>query len=692
MSQITTQTLSPVMPNTESVSTLPKREQKSARKVAQYLWDQYQKGIQARLPHFRRWISVLSILRGIHWFELTKTGLWREMVLGDTMYPKVPILRPRYRWELGRLNSSSIGVTATPRTGHSQDAFFHALRAEAILGQWIEEENINDMDDRANQRLLTYGLIAYHPHIDAMGQTVNIRALPGSQLFPVPCDAASWAEADGIMHASVVAPEWLEMQDALLAAQRKDRGGDGGFKRMARAAQTQGASFSDLLPTMGLPGAPSSEAKGALGISVWMKPNPQRPYGEFMFMLNDEIYRYWAQPEEGVPDALPGGKIPLYPLHYDPEPEDFWGESFCGQLIAPQLEANRQMRSVLISAKRNKPLTFVDTMMMDSKDAGDEDAPFISFSQRDSFSPRPPAYSVGAPGVNRDTMIIMDSVNAQADVAAAHDSEIIKGKAEGRVEGGPATNMLNVNAQIPLQSVLDRKFRVFKQLYPVVLQMLEQVWPAEKKVQAVGDRNFGREYLIQKGQFPKTDQVVLTPLPMVAGGRNTMLQMLMAMRQMPGPDKGFELSSREFRKSLKLLHMSPPGIPVTDPVEDRIRHRIKLLVNDGQTPATAPVDMAGAMIQAQQATEDHKTAVELLRETILDPGFPAYSTKVQAVLLREQKWHGERIDRGMYAPDQFDTDVVEADAALAEDLLHAAEQDMDTNEGIFSMNDVAIGA
>jgi len=63
------------MPNTDSVASLPRKNRRSARKLAEFITEQYRLGLDLRAPHAVSWIKVKSIMRNVHYFKI-RNGVW----------------------------------------------------------------------------------------------------------------------------------------------------------------------------------------------------------------------------------------------------------------------------------------------------------------------------------------------------------------------------------------------------------------------------------------------------------------------------------------------------------------------------------------------------------------------------------------------------------------------------------------
>ena len=669
------------MPNVDSPAGLEKKDRRSAKELARFIEEHYQGGLDKRRAHATNWLSLMSIMRNIHYFKI-KGGQWLPLrkKAGEIRAVR-KLMKPRYRWEMGRLVSNQIGVTVTPKIGQGENAFLYAERAKGIMPDWLEEADIPGFFDTASQLLLYFGLVGYYRYIDEFHKQVRLEPIGGPELFPVPYDAPSFEKADGIMRVNMVSKQWLEMQDEALAARLDGKP----FRRMAEKATNQSISLSTDFSGIGSVDNYGGRMSGATVKTVWMKVSPVYPQGAWMFFVEDELFRIKLNEDErGKP--LFNGKIPIEPVYYTKRPDDFWGDGFCEDMISEQLEANRQLTDIVINARRNRAFTIIDGEAIDPKDVQDSLKALI-VTRGGSFDQRVPVAHFPAASLSKDVGAILGLVEQGADKAVGYESGILLGRQEGRTEGGPATNLLNTNAQQPLQPVLDRIFRAFKRTYPEVLDMLRTVWPDEKLVKSPGE--LGREMLIRREDVPSSERVSMSPNPLVPGGRNAMLQLLLQLRQTPSDDgKGFEVSSAEMRRSLRIMNLNPPGLELVDEVEQRINVRIGLLINDGKAPAIQPATLETA---GELRFEEHQKAVELLKAAILDPGYRFFGPKVKQALLTEMEFHGTFLASGFNHPLKFDDDVEDEDARLSERELDSAEQDLGSLDAHMSLGGVPVG-
>jgi hypothetical protein len=600
-------------------------------------------------------------------------------------------MKPKYRLELGRLNANEIGVTATPRIGEGARRFYMANRAQAIMSDWADQIDLQDIYDEQNQHLLYYGMVGLHLYKDELRRQATIEPVPGPQLFPLPFDSTNPRKLDGLMRVQVVTRQWLELQDEILAAKL----GHEDFPHMAQEAGQYFRGLGDSLVGLTSLDDPTSSLEGAVLINFWLNPTERNPSGQHGVIVNDRMYRYVSgYDNEGRSLALLGGnqdgqigKIPIEIIYHTKVSDDFWGYGFCESLIALQRERNRQLSNVIKSAQQNKPFFGYDPNSVDPKDILDSDSILLPIRNATQDN-KPPFWHFPAQAVSRDVGAILNIVSAFTDQAANHESGVLFGRQEGRTEGGPATERLHVNANTPLQTVVQRVERAWSKVFPLALDLLKDMWPDEKVVRTTGRLTLGREIRIKKEDVPWSNEVELTPNPMFAGGRDALLQLLFALRNMPADDgQGPELKSHEFRNALRKMGINIPGLDLHSKEVARNYDRIELLIGDGQTPQIPP---ASEEKMPELAMEQHNLAISLLKEKMLDISFAFMSPQVRNALFEQIKFHRAMVDPT--PPDQFDDDIERADGQQQEAILKAGEDDLSAFEGQFTVDGIPIGA
>lgn len=281
-------------------------------------------------------------------------------------------------------------------------------------------------------------------------------------------------------------------------------------------------------------------------------------------------------------------------------------------------------------------------------------------------------------------MALLELSQRFADQAIGLRSGIVFGQQEGRTESGPATTLLAQNAMASLIPTMKRLERVWKKTYTGVLDMLHLAWPEEKTIKVVGSGNVGRELKVLRKDLPWSHQVIVSPRPMLPGGINTLASILFQLRTMPGPDgkPGTEVSSAEFRRGLQEMNLLPPGLVLADKPSSRIENRINQLIGDTQKSFIQPSDPSDRTDRL--VMENHRVAVDMLRNTILDDAWETYSSKVRAALVTQLRFHRQYLIGTATQPSQFDDDIDQVEATQQEAFMAAAEADLDTEEGNFT--------
>jgi hypothetical protein len=672
------------IPSTDAVAELPRETRKEASRIAKFYYEQYRQAMSMRRPHALNWIKVLSILSGIHYFKISEGGQWIPLKKRDPRQIRafVPVLKPMMRWEHGRLSANQIGVTATPLTGRGAESFYDSQLAQDTLTGWLHEINVQAIDDLCNQYLTTYGGYALHVERSLFDRQAQLRVFPFCDLFPIPFDARTWDEMEGIGRVTTVSEGWLQTQDELY----RKRHGKEPERPMAKVARGM-----STMPTWNYSGFGSnlswgSSFRGATAIWIWRKPGElTNGLGEHGFMLDDELHGFasYETPKH----------LPLYPVYYIKEPHDWWPSGFAEQIVPMQREINRQVTVALESGVINRGIVGFNSELIDANAIQDSVTGLVPFKQPGPEDKIPPLVKVDASPVGREIGGLIALMQDFARSAVGYDSGIIFGQQEGRTEGGPATSMLHTNAQAPLVPVLERKQSAYGRAYYDALDVIREVWPEEKKVKLIGPDNLARERLIARNKLPTSDNVLLTPLPMLPNGRMGMFQMLLALRNQPveaGEQRIVQV--HELRRCLHTLGLAPPGLDLFDKRERRIAWRIAQLINDGQQPAIAP---AGQRSDDMQGAEAHDLAVKMLQEVVLDPAFNLYAPPVRKALLAEMQFHVGRLPgvaaSGALRVDAFDDDDLRMDARQAENALEAMENDPNSLAGQFSPGGIPIG-
>lgn len=674
---------SPGVPVTATeTASLPRQKKRSLHELAQYFHQQYDQGCVYRHRKHLAFMFIQSYLRMIHFFGVTRYGQWQPIPPEkDKIRAAVPVMLPMYQHILGILNSNQIGVTVTPlattSTGYRDKA-----RAEAAILGWQHEADFISTFDRANQFLLSEGTVGLYREIDFFDKTVRVRALPGSQIFPIPFDATDPSEVHGYMLVGIVTKGWLELQDEILEAAT----GKPASPSMASRAGRMDVGMSARFPYFS--GPANGVIDGAVVRTVLMKPSPTAPNGEYFFMIGSEIVRYMGEGHGDVSLIFDQKRTPLELVHYAKTPNEFLGIGPCEMLINAQRNRDFMRTKQLRRLSRQNGVTIYDSDAIQASQFQDEDNAFIPFTgnKLTDRSSRP-VYHVPAAPLERDTVIFDQIMAGDADASVGFRSGIIFGQQEGRTESGPATSLLAQNAMATLQPALSRLNVALDRTYEGVLDMLHRAWPLEKRVRIIDPDHMGREITFdQQHPLPWSSQVLIQSSPLLAGGVNAQLSMLFQLRQMPGPDgvQGTEISSREFRAALAKLNRLPRGLDLGDRASARIRTRINQLIGDTQRPAVPPSDPGNP--NDRMVFENHRMAVEMYAEAILDDSFPMYAPPVQQALMMQLQFHRDRLmNAGVQHPQGFDDDVEKMLSSQIEQYASAAEADPFSAEGTFAL-------
>ena len=670
------------------IASLAREDRLSATKIRDFVIEQYHKGQALRRRHAIAWVMVQSYLRHMHFFTIdTTTGYWRPIPPEEgKIRVAVPLMLPMFRHTLGFFNSNDLGVSTIPVSSSVENPADKADRTQSAINGWIEETDFFNTFDRGNQFLLSEGTVAYYRYMDFFRQNVFVRALGGSQVFPIPFDSTDPSEDSGVIIASVVSKGWLELQDKLFEAET----GEKPTRWMADKAASRAASMTLSQPFMG--GQFGNRIEGALTLTCFMKETEDRPGGQYMFIVDDEMFRYASGDETTrIVGRTHDGrmKLPVEYAHFDKNPNDWLGNSLCESLIAMQAAKDRARSLLERSSRYNRAFTVFDNRVVEPKDIQNEDTAFIpgNFSQLSGLNVKQPLFHVPASQVGRDTVSVLQLQDFDADRAAGFRSGIAFGQQEGRTESGPATSLLSQNAMASLAPAMARQALALKRTYEGVLDMARIVWPKDKRMRVVGPDQMGREVRFRdpSKDVPWSDESIIRARPLLPGGRQTQLNVLFQLRGIPGQDgvNGSMVKDREFRKSLREMNALPPGIDLGDMPESRIRARINRLIGDGRIPRAEPSRVGDT--QDRFVRENHRVAVEMYNEAILDDSFETFSDRVKQSLLMQAEFHRHWIAGP--DPNAFDDGVTQLQSLKAEQFLSADEADLFSATGDFNLDE-----
>ncbi len=668
------------LPNTDTVASLRREDSRNATTIAKWYFDQFKNAVELRRQHAIRWTQTLSIMNGCHYFFIDHYGNYHKLSKQnpDQVWAVVPVLDPFYRWEHGRLSANKLGITASPITGTQAASFYQTALAQDAMTHWIDEVRLPEFHDGFMQNLITYGMVGLYAEKVPFRQQAYLRGFPQSDLFPIPYDARNWEEADGVARAVTVSKDWLEMQDEMFVR----RNGFQPPRRMSKLSSSMTVWWNSRFLSFGSNIAPGSKFDGATAIWIWRKPTEINPLGEHLFMIEDELFGYVSgrTPDGGLL-ALQNGDLPIYPVYYVKKPHDWWGYSFCSGLVPMQLEANRQLSTLIESQQINRGFLGYNSDLVKAADIQSSITGLVPFSAPGPEDRTGPFVTVPPANVGRDIGPMLEIVENYAKKAAAYESEILTGQQEGRTDSAGATQLLNANAQAPLQPVLDRTWRGYAYAYRDVYQHIRAVWPQQKRLQISGQDGFFRSLILDRNQLASSDVVMLTPTPMMVNGRNGAIQLMLSLRQMQGDDGQPIVSAAEVRQSLMMLNMAPLGMKPFDEATQRIRWRVQQLINDGQTPAIPDASQESEL--SGLLYENHRKAIEIILEAMLNPASAAYSPQVKGALLQELKFHQQHLTQNVREVDNFDTDGMEWTARQTDNALYDAELNPETTAGKF---------
>jgi hypothetical protein len=667
------------------VASLEKRDKVSTKRIAQYLYEQYEAGLGRRKQHAIMWIMVRSILRKIHYFKVDGNGSYVPIPPTPGKPRAVtPVLVPARKRMLGFLENNPVGVTSIPLTG-SSDSIQKANRARDYLNGWVDDVNFKETRSRCFRYLLDEGMYGLLPYRDEFRQNVFPRPIPGSQLFPVPHDASHPDELSWLIWAQMVPKAWLEQEDS----EYEKKTGKPPTRRMQDKVGTFGAGMSVGLPGIGHNLGAKGKFNGAIALTAWQRKTPDLPHGQYVFMLGNEMFRHMVGPE--TERVMPGGEIPVSIAYWDKDESDFWGYGFSGGLVPMQLAMDRQMTTLETSARRNHSFIAVNTQAVNVSDLQDDENQVIQFNESAMATKTAPIFHFPAKQTGRDVGHVVALAKEFADDAAGFRSGIAFGQQEGRTEGGPATTLLAQNAMAPLVPSIEQVDRSLTGLYEKVLSLLPTVWPEEKFLRlAEGPGRTGRIIRADRNDVPSPGEVMISSRPMVPGGRNALLNILFSLTKVPGPDGklGTELSPGELRRSLSELGVMPPGIDMANRPAARIETRINMLVGDGQKPLMRPSEPGNT--NDRLVAENHRLSVEMIKDVILDESrWFSFGQQVQAVLIQQMRFHMSFMHGGTTQPNDFDNDMERQEMDQTEQFMAASEADPETPEGIFQS---ALGA
>lgn len=668
------------IPSGQSLADQPEDVRADAKLIADWTIAHVQNARAERDWLERLWIRVESYMLGFHFFELDATGQWRSTPLkeGEVRATR-QLMRSKFRRELGRFTENVLTVQALAASPNNPQSFYKARRAELIINAWQEETQFADTyEDWASQQL-HYGLSALHYYKDPRSQQVLSEAWSAVELYPIPWDARKDNQLQGLCRSKPMSKAWIEEFLGPIAAQKA------GKMRVGRRA-------GNFLSGAGVGGKTTDEQAGQV-TWVWILPTSRTQNGQHYILVEDEMFAYVdkADPDNGIEPPLRNGRFPVQLSRYSKQQDNWYGMGLLPTLIGAQAEADRQMSTIVRSSALSSGMLFINEAVLNMADVQDADQTVIAYDEG-AYDAHEEFFRVIPPiPVSRDVGAVLALSTENADLAAGHESDIIRGKAEGRVESGPAARLLNVNAQAPIAPVLGTMYRGLRQHYGDVLDMTGEVWPDEKLVRVVGRYDVVDEMMIRREEVPASADVVFRPAPLLPAGRTEMFNLLLQLRQTPADDGKPEISSAEFRRGLAAIGMSPPGLELASAKDQRIRQRVGELFGDGKTPGASFSD---AVSEVSLKLEDPDALGAALIDFMLQPGFNSVaSPQVQAAFLQALQLVRTLKLGDPSATQGFDDnlDIRAHDALKSEEFLDAAEQNPETLDGQMVVDGLPLG-
>ncbi len=659
------------VPDSSEVPSLDAEVRDNAKKMAEWTLGHIENSFANRQHLERLWIRVMSYMAGFHFFEVTTTGMWRSKPVKDgEIRATVPLMRSIQRRELGRLTENILTVKGLPTTTRNPRAAFNARRGELMVNAWQEEIDFADTFEDFCNDMIHFGVAGLHSYIDHDRQQVFSESWSAWEMHPIPWNATKDSELYGLARVKNMTKSWIEEHFGAKAAAKAGRDAS----TLQLGSMTSGNA-------MGRAVSGSNELEGRV-CWVWLLPTKEVPTGQHYALVEDEMFAYQRHDEKGNP-IINGGKLPVLLVRYSKQQNNWYGMGALPTVLGAQFEADRAMSKQVQGMVLNNGLLFINDELIDMNQMTGDFLPIIPYDTSaygadgklfESVPPTPQTREVGA--------TIQLSID-QGRMAVGHESEILFGRAEGRVESGPLGRILNVNAQAPLAPTMRRIEKVLAQHFHDVLDKISEVWPDQKRIRVIGQFDLVNELILEKQGRPTSKDVMLRPFPMLPAGRLETYNQLLNMRQMIGDDKKPLISADEFKRGLMAIGMSPPGMELTSDEDDRIQQRVARLFGDGKKPG--PFTTSEIEKRLLRAENIEKLRDELVKR-ILDPGFlEVASPEVQAAFVKALEFVTEIRLGDPLANSGFDAndDADDFDARKQEEFFDAAEQQNDTLSGQF---------
>lgn len=670
------------IPSSKDIPSAPKDIRKDADQIVKWVREHIQYSSANREHLERLWVRAESYMDGFHYFTLDMTGIWRSLPKRrDEIRATVPHLRGIYRRELGRFTENTLTVQAFPKSYKNPSAFYKANRAEVMVNAWQDETDFADVfADHASQ-LIYYGLSGLYRFVDKFRKQAFVEAWPAWELHPLPWNANKDTELQGFFRVKLMPKDWIEQNIGERAAKLAGKSARIGT-RVGGMSAGRGAS--------GNLGGKAIEAGEV--VWGWLLPTQEIPSGMKFLIVEDEMFGFQSTDEKGNPitGELATGVLPIEFSRYTNQQNSWYGMGALPTALGSQAEADRSWSKIVRSSRLKDGILFYDDSVVDKDDMFNDDMQMIP-------------YGKGTYGVNEKFFDIIPPIPSNSDVGATlgladdmgkkaigHESDILFGKAEGRVESGPAARILNVNAQAPIAPTFGRLKRALVKTYSGILDMISEVWPDDKKISVIGQYELPNEITLSREDRPASSDIIFRPAPLLPSGRAEMVNILFQLRNMVSDTNTPMITDAEFRRGLIQVGMQPPGMKFVNLQDQRIRQKVGLLFNDGKTPGDIISDQFDMVMLS---LEDNKAFTKALIDKMLEPGFrTSASNEVKKAFLKVLQTLRDDQLEGPRNAERFDEnlDGEAFDAQKMEETLDAVEQDPTTVDGQFQQDGLPV--
>lgn len=664
------------VPSSNDLTAQPREVRLEADKIVKWTKSHIENTITQREYLERAWTKVDWYMAGFHYFAMDATGHVRVVPRKENEVRATwPLMRSHYRRELGRFTDNVLTVHGYPRNTKNPQAFYKAQSAELMLNHWIDETQFAEVFEDWSSKQIYYGLSALYWYKDEFRRQVRAEAWQAREVFPIPWNAARDCNLEGLARVKRMTREWLLQHLGPRAA--------------AKAGRVSSGLGVGMSPAMGGGGAGvgwSGKYESAADVFwVWLLPTREIPTGISYIMVEDELFAYNA-----TSTALRNGQLPVQLSRYSTQQGSWYGMGMLPTLIGAQGEADRQISEIARGSRFKNGLMIFDSEALRESDLKDYNRDHIPSESGAYGAEKPPYFFIPPTPRTKDIDITLQMAMESGRIASGHESDILLGKAEGRVESGPLGQILTANAQAPIAPTLSTMYRGLTHAYADILDMCAEVWPEDKRIHIIGRYDLAEELVLSAENRPRSSDVILRPGALLPSGRTESANLLFKLRAVVGDDRKPEISSEEFRRGLAALHLSPPGVELTGAKDQRVAQRVAALYNDGRTPGGFFNDPADrALLKLEDVHALHKA----LTDVILDPAKMAVaSPAVKRAFLMALK-DIRSLMLGDPASDGFDLnlDMDAYDARRGEEYMDALEQNPETDEGMFSYQGIPIG-